>query len=456
LTGADGGHGEAPAHPTFRKAVRVWAKIGISSFGGPAGQISVMHRTLVDELRWISEARFLHALSYCTLLPGPEATQLATYIGWLLHGYAGGVVAGILFVLPGIVSILGLSYLYALGQGLLIVDGLFFGLKAAVLAVVVEAVIRLGKRVVTHSVFTTIAALSFAALFFWSVPFPIVIAIAAVTGAAGARYRSDIFVRTSQHAPAGNHVLGESGIKTAGSRSAALAAAGICLLLWFLPTALFATRLGRDHVLVESSLFFSKAAVVTFGGAYAVLAYISQQAVEHYGWLEAGEMLDGLGMAETTPGPLIMVVQFVGFMAAYGNPAPFSPLEAGVIGALLTTWVTFVPCFLWIFLGAPWVESLRGHHGLSGALSAITAAVAGVIMNLAVWFALHVLFARVDAVGGPLKTRLLLPDFASLDIAALVIAVASFVMLFRFRAGMLTTLGASAAAGVCWKLATAG
>jgi chromate transporter len=446
---------EAPPHPSFRQAVVVWAKIGIMSFGGPAGQIGVMHRTLVDELRWISEARFLHALSYCTLLPGPEATQLATYIGWLLHGYAGGLAAGLLFILPGILSILGLSYLYALGQGVALVDGIFFGLKAAVLAVVVEAVIRLGKRVVTHPVFTLIAASSFAALFFWTVPFPVVIAVAALIGAAGASYRPDIFVRSSEPAPSGGHLLDEASAERAGSRHGALAAAGICLVLWFLPPLAFAARLGGDHVLVESSLFFSKAAVVTFGGAYAVLAYVGQQAVERYGWLEPGEMLDGLGMAETTPGPLIMVVQFVGFMAAFRNPAPFSPFEAALIGALLTTWVTFVPCFLWIFLGAPWVESLRGHRGLSGALSAITAAVAGVIMNLAVWFALHVLFTRVDAVDGPLRARLLFPELASLDAAGSVIAIASFVMLLRFRVNMLATLGAAAAGGILWKMAAA-
>jgi chromate transporter len=437
--------------------VQVWTRVGLQSFGGPAGQIAVMHRILVDEQRWVSESRFLHALNYCMLLPGPEAQQLATYIGWLLHGYRGGLVAGVLFVLPGFVAILTLSILYALFQHVGLVTGLFFGLKAAVLAVVVEAVIRIGKRVLKNGVMLFVAMAAFVAIFFFNVPFPIIILTAAVFGLLGDRVRPDAFEIIKGHQA--NQAAAQSGSSVADalderppphtlpSAARAFRVIGVCALLWGTPIALLLALRGAGDVFTEEAIFFSKAAVVTFGGAYAVLAYIAQQAVERYGWLLPGEMLDGLGMAETTPGPLIMVVQFVGFMGAYRNPGALDPLLAGVLGSLLTTWVTFVPCFLWIFLGAPFIEALRGKKWLNAALSTITAAVVGVVLNLAVWFALHTLFAEVgERQVGPL--RLLVPALSTVNVAALALTAGAFVALFRFRTGMMVTLGVSAALGV--------
>jgi chromate transporter len=441
----------------FSEAVQVWTRVGLQSFGGPAGQIAVMHRILVDEQRWVSESRFLHALNYCMLLPGPEAQQLATYIGWLLHGYRGGLVAGVLFVLPGFVSILGLSILYALFQNVAFVAALLFGLKAAVLAVVVEAVIRIGKRVLKNGVMLFVATAAFVAIFFFNVPFPIIILTAAVFGLLGDRMRPDAFEIIKGHqasraaeqsaSPIADALDTSPPPHTFPSAARALRVIGVCALLWATPIVLLVTLLGTANVFTEEAIFFSKAAVVTFGGAYAVLAYIAQQAVERYGWLLPGEMLDGLGMAETTPGPLIMVVQFVGFMGAYRNPGALDPLLAGVLGSLLTTWVTFVPCFLWIFLGAPFIEALRGKKWLNAALSTITAAVVGVVLNLAVWFALHTLFAEVgERQVGPL--RLLVPALSTLNVAALALTAGAFVALFRFRTGMMVTLGVSALLGV--------
>lgn len=431
--------------PTFRQALAVWLRVAVQSFGGPAGQIAVMHRLVVEEKRWVSERRFLHALNYAMLLPGPEAQQLATYLGWLMHGVPGGLVAGGLFILPGFLSILGLSILYAGFYQVTWVQGLFFGLKPAVMAVVVEAVIRIGRRALGRPWLRAVAALAFVAIFFFNVPFPWIILTAAGLGwLVGRRWPPAV-----QPDPASeDSLLGDAHPgHTRPTFRRALRVVGVCLTLWFAPLLALALWLGRDHVLVTIGLFFSKTAVVTFGGAYAVLTYIAQQAVHTYGWLSPAEMLDGLGLAETTPGPLIQVVQFVGFLAAYRQAAPFSPLAAGVWAALVTTWVTYVPCFLWIFLGAPYIERLRAHRGLNHALSAITAAVVGVILNLALWFSLHVIFGVVgERHVGPL--RLFLPDWRSLDVGALLLALGAAVALFRFKAGMLRTLLGSAVVGL--------
>jgi chromate transporter len=438
----------------FREALRVWVRVAAQSFGGPAGQIAVMHRILVEEKRWVSESRFLHALNYCMLLPGPEAQQLATYIGWLLHRARGGLVAGLLFILPGFLSILALSVLYAGFREVAVVEALFFGLKPAVIAVVVEAVVRIGRRALRTRTAVAIAALAFVAIFFLQVPFPFIVVAAGLTGYLGGRLRPEAFPELGAGAggaPGGEAVADAEEVRARPSLRAALRVAAAWLAIWLLPLAALAVLLGPESVFVKEGVFFGQAAVVTFGGAYAVLAYIAQEAVETHGWLRPGEMLDGLGMAETTPGPLIQVVQFVGFMGAYRNAGALDPLLAGVLGSLVTTWATFAPCFLFIFVGAPWIEHLRGNRALGTALSAITAAVVGVILNLAVWFSLHVLFRRVAEVraGG---ARLLVPEWASLDWASLLIAVAAFVALFRFRVGMLATLAGAAAAGMVYRL----
>ncbi|TNE90582.1 MAG: chromate efflux transporter [Deltaproteobacteria bacterium] len=432
----------------FADAVRAWARVAAYSFGGPAGQIAVMHRIVVDEKKWVGEAQFLHALNYCMLLPGPEAQQLATYLGWLLHGTRGGLVAGGLFILPGFVSILVLSVLYAGYGELLFVAGLFFGLKAAVLAVVVEALLRIGKRVLKNRVMESIAALAFVGIFFFEAPFPLIVGLSAFVGLVGDRLAPELFAVVKGPEAAAGGTREPPSTRPSTTRTATVAATW--LGIWLLPLLAVAAVVGPDHVFAQISAFFSKAAMVTFGGAYAVLAYIAQQAVEHYGWLQPGEMLDGLGMAETTPGPLIQVVQFVGFMGAYRHPGELHPMLAGTLGALITTWATFAPCFLWIFTGAPYIEWLRGNRKLTAALSSITASVVGVVLNLAVWFGLHVIFESVRPVDGPLGSRLLQPDVATLDPAALLIAAAAMVAMLRFHIGMLPTLGASALAGVLW------
>jgi chromate transporter len=437
----------------FREAFGAWLKIALLSFGGPAGQIALMHRVLVEEKKWISEGRFLHALNYCMLLPGPEAQQLATYIGWLLHRTWGGLVAGTLFILPGAVVVLGLSVLYAGFNDLSIVQAIFFGIKAAVLAVVVQAVLRIGSRALTNNLMIGIAVAAFIAIFLFAVPFPVIVITAATIGYVGGRLNPPTFA-------GGGHGEAES---TEGDVIDAAAAAGrldhtkpsmvraakvllICLTLWLGPVAILIFWLGLNNVFTQESLFFSKMAVVTFGGAYAVLAYVAQQAVSTYGWLAPGEMLDGLGMAETTPGPLIMVVQFVGFMGAYRNPGMLDPMLAGMLGAAITTWVTFVPCFLWIFLGGPYIESLRGNKSLSAALSAITAAIVGVVLNLAVWFGLHVAFEKVGEQSfGPL--RLYVPVWNTVEIAAVILAAAAMVAMLRFKVGMIPTLAVSTVLG---------
>ncbi len=449
-----------PAHALpFADAVRVWARIAALSFGGPAGQIAVMHRILVEEKRWIGEQRFLHALNYCMLLPGPEAQQLATYIGWLLHRTKGGLIAGTFFVLPGFVAILVLSYVYALLGRVPLVEGLFFGLKAAVLAIVLQAVARLGSRALANRVLLGLAATAFLAIFALDVPFPVIVLAAGLIGYAGGKAGVRAFDTGGGHlrsggapVPDSETALGDELPEHARSdRGWSLKISAILLLLWLVPVAALVLLLGPDNVFSRIATFFSQMAVVTFGGAYAVLAYVAQEAVETYRWLAAGEMLDGLGMAETTPGPLIMVTQFVGFMGAYRQPGALDPLVAATLGAVLTTWVTFVPCFLWIFLGAPFVERLRGNRALSAALAAITAAVVGVILNLAVWFALHALFAEVDE--RPfLAATIDVPAWTSLNAAALALTLAAVIAVFRFRIGTLPVLGVCAAIGAALRL----
>jgi chromate transporter len=449
-TAATSNHETQPtARPTFGEAFAVWLKIGLLSFGGPAGQIALMHRIVVDEKRWVAEDRFLHALNYCMLLPGPEAQQLATYIGWLLHGVRGGLVAGLLFIIPGSIVILALSFIYVLFKGVPLLDAVFLGVKAAVLVVVIEALLRIAKRVLKNAVMKAIAIVAFLAIFVGDAPFPLIVLSAGLIGylasrAGDARFEvlaSDASdVENQDPAPAARPLW----------RSGVVLVTG--LLLWAGPIAAVALWLGRDHVLVTEGVFFSKLAVVTFGGAYAVLAYMAQQAVDTYAWLAAGEMLDGLGLAESTPGPLIMVTQFVGFLGAYRNPAPFDPATAAVLGSAITVWATFVPCFLWIFLGAPYVERLRYNRYLNAALSTITAAIVGVIANLAVWFGLHVLFADVSTLSiGPL--RLLAPTLASLDMLALGLAVLAAFALLRFHINVIWTLLGCAVLGVVASLA---
>ncbi|MER8417693.1 chromate efflux transporter [Mesorhizobium sp. M0166] len=446
---------------SFAAAMRVWARVAMLSFGGPAGQIAMMHRIIVEEKRWIGETRFLHALNYCTLLPGPEAQQLAIYIGWLMHKTKGGLVAGTLFVLPGAIAIMILSWIYAVFGNVGAVQALFFGLKAAVLAIVLEAVLRIGRRALRNNVMVGLAAAAFIALFFFHAPFPLVILIAAGIGYVGGRAGWAAFKSGNGHGKVGgtqvddaDSALGE-GVPAHARPSAAwgFKVAGVGLLLWLVPVLALLAFLGQGNVFTDIAIFFSKMAMVTFGGAYAVLAYVAQQGVEHYGWLKPGEMLDGLGMAETTPGPLIMVTQFVGFMGAYRAPGVLGPLVAGTLGGLLTTWVTFVPCFLWIFLGAPFMETMRSNKALSAALSAITAAVVGVILNLAVWFALHVLFRELHDVSW-LGITLDVPVFNSVNIPSLVLTLGALVAVFRFKVGMIPVLVACSILGILYGVAT--
>jgi chromate transporter len=437
---------------SLREAFWVWLRVAMLSFGGPAGQIAVMHRILVDEKRWISESRFLHALNYCMLLPGPEAQQLATYIGWLMHRTVGGIIAGGLFIVPGIVAIMALSYIYAAYGNVPIVAALFFGLKAAVLAIVVEAVFRIGKRALKNSAMVSMAAAAFVGIFFFSVSFPIIVFGAALIGFVGAWYGLAVFQLASGHGGAqngaGDSLLGDQlpeHVRPTVAR--AMRVSLVWLALWLVPVAALLLTFGTQDVFSEIAIFFSKMAVVTFGGAYAVLAYVAQQAVENYGWLKPGEMLDGLGMAETTPGPLIMVLQFVGFMAAFRDPGALSPMLAGTLGGLLATWVTFIPSFLWIFLGAPFIEVLRGNKALNGALSAITAAVVGVVLNLAFWFAIHTIFREVNPVRA-FPFAFDAPVLSSVHPWALVLSLAAAVAIFRFKLGMIPVLGACCVAGI--------
>ena len=443
----------------FAQALRVWARIALLSFGGPAGQIAVMHRILVEEERWLGERRFLHALNYCMLLPGPEAQQLTVYVGWLMHGVRGGLIAGILFVLPGYIALMVLSLVYATLGSVGLVQALFFGLKPAVLAVVLEAVLRIGGRALKNGVMVGIAALAFLALFAFDIPFPIVVLGAGLVGYVGGRAGLPAFLEAAGHGGEGavdgdgETVLGERTPRHARpTRAWSVRMAAILLALWLAPVMVLLTAFGPEDVFTRIAGFFGVMAVVTFGGAYAVLAWVAQAAVEQFGWLRPGEMLDGLAMAETTPGPLIMVLLFVGFMAAFRDPGVLSPVAAGILGGTLVTWVTFVPCFLWIFLGAPFAEGLRENRALAAALSTITAAVVGVILNLAIWFGLHVVFDVVADVP-VLGMTLPVPEFASVQPFALVLAVGAALALVRFSLGLIPTLAASAVLGIGWYFA---
>jgi len=441
---------EAPAIP-FRTAVRAWFAISLQTFGGPAGQIAVMQRTLVDEKRWIGQRRFLHAMNYCMLLPGPEAQQLATYVGWLLHGTRGGLVAGGLFVLPGVVALLALSAIYVAFGETTAVTALFAGLAPAVLAIVAQAVVRVAKRALTSPVLVAIAVASFLALALFGVPFPVVVLVAGVLGWGLHRWRPTTVPEGSRKeaADAGPPpVIPDDVLHTeqpSTRRTGMVLLVG--LLVWGVPVAAVALLTGVGSVFTQQGLFFSGAAVVTFGGAYAVLAYVAQQAVSVYGWLAPGEMVRGLALAETTPGPLIMVVQFVAFLGAYRDPGSLDPWVAAVLASLLVTWVTFVPSFLFVLLGAPYMERLRGNRSLSAALTGITAAVVGVIANLGIYFAVHTLFAeaeRIDA--GPLSLEL--PDLATFRPVAVAIAVVAAVLIFRLKWSVLRTLGVCALLGL--------
>jgi chromate transporter len=444
LAGQDGGSmspsPEALPQPSFGEATATFARIGLLSFGGPAGQIALMHRILVDEKRWLDEPRFLHALNYCMLLPGPEAMQLATYAGWLLHGVRGGLVAGLLFVLPGAVVITVLSALYLFFGDLPLVEGLLFGLKAAVLAFVLEALVKVSKRALKGPFMVVVAIAAFVAIAFLKVPFPIIILAAALLGALWHFARGN--QKTTQ-AVAPSLAMPEWA-KPSVRRFVTTTA--VWLALWFVPLFLLAAAFGWSHVLPAEGTFFSKMAAVTFGGAYAVLAYVAQQAVEVYGWLQPDEMLTGLGLAETTPGPLILVLVFVGFLGG-ARLSGFEPWLGGIAGAVVTLWFTFVPCFLWIFAGAPYVETVRNIRWLASALAAVTAAVVGIIANLALWFGLHVLFASVtEQQFGPFTMPI--PDFASFDAGAAAIAAAAAVALVWLRLNMFLVLGAASVAGV--------
>jgi chromate transporter len=421
--------------PTFSEAFRFWLKLGFISFGGPTGQIAIMHEELVERRRWISESRFLHALNFCMLLPGPEATQLATYIGWLLHRTWGGVVAGALFVLPSALILWALSFVYVTWGSVPAIAAVFYGLKPAVLAIIAAAALRIGRKALKNSVMWAIAAAAFVAIYFLGVPFPAIIFGAAFVGWLGGRWRPQKFVLASPM-PGEEAVVDKTPLHTRPSLTRAVRIIAISVVLWFAPVAAIALLLGPDHTLFHEGVFFSKAAMVTFGGAYAVLPYVSQQAVENYGWLTATQMLDGLGLAETTPGPLIMVLQFVGFLGAYQHPGSLPPLLAGTLGAFITTWTTFVPCFLWIFLGAPHIEQMHGNVKLTAALSAVTAAVVGVILNLAVWFAQHTLF----------------PGGRTIDWFVVVVSIVTFAGLWRFKWNVVPVVLGAGLLGLLYRL----
>lgn len=428
--------------PSFGEAFRFWLKLGFISFGGPTGQIAIMHTELVEKKRWISESRFLHALNFCMLLPGPEAQQLAVYIGWLLHRTWGGIVAGALFVIPSMFILWGLSYIYVVYGNVPWIAAIFYGLKPAVLAIVAAAVIRIGRKALKNQVMWGIALLAFIAIYFLEVPFPALVISAIVIGAIGGKVWPQRFAVSSGHggiADAGGQVLADDGdvaLPQQPSFGRALWILAIGLAIWWGPLVLARVALGPEHTLWREGVFFSKAALVTFGGAYAVLPYVSQQAVETYHWLAPGQMLDGLGLAESTPGPLIMVLQFVGFLGGWNQPGNLAPFHAATLGALVTTWATFVPCFIWIFMGAPYIERLRGNKGLTAALSAVTAAVVGVVLNLAVWFGLHVLF----------------PNDGRLDWFALAVATVAFAGMLRWKWDVIPVVLGSGVLGLIYTL----
>jgi chromate transporter len=424
--------------PSFREAFRFWLKLGFISFGGPSGQIAMMHLELVEKKRWIDNSRFLHALNYCMLLPGPEAIQLAIYVGWLWHRTWGGIVAGVLFLIPSIFILWALSYIYVAFGHVAWIAAVFYGLKPAVLAIVAAAVIRIGRRALQNTMMWTIAGVAFIAIYFFSIPFPAIIVAAGLLGLAGGKILPRYFSVAGDDVSKSTFSEGDDvSAHTRPSLSRALKVCTTSILLWWLPIALAGIWLGTQHAIFQEGIFFSKAAMVTFGGAYAVLPYVSQQAVENYHWLGAGQMLDGLGLAETTPGPLIMVLQFVGFVGAWNQPGHLPPLLAATLGALITTWTTFVPCFLWIFLGAPYIEKLRGNESLTSALSTITAAVVGVILNLAVWFGLHVIF----------------PATGNVDWFGLTVCAIAFVGMLRWKWTIVPVVLASGLIGLIYTLA---
>jgi chromate transporter len=427
-------------HPSFAEAFRFWLKLGFISFGGPAGQIAIMQTELVDRKKWISQSRFLHALNYCMLLPGPEAQQLAIYIGWLLHRTLGGIVAGTLFVVPSVFILWGLSFVYAEYGNIPWIAAVFYGLKPAVMAIVAAAVLRIGKKALKNEVMWGLAAVAFVAIFFFKLPFPLIILTAGLIGLVGGKFwKEKFFVLKGHGDKQEGSVLNdddESPLHTKPSWSRAIRVTAVWLLLWWTPVLAVGLWKGWDNTLFKEGLFFSKAAVVTFGGAYAVLPYVAQQAVDQYGWLKTGQMMDGLGLAETTPGPLIMVLQFVGFMGGWNQPGGLPPLAAATLGALLTTWVTFTPCFLWIFLGGPHIEQLRGNVKLTTALSAITAAIVGVVLNLAVWFGLHVL----------------VPQGKGLDWFAVVVSLVASVGMVKWKWDVIPVVLGASIAGLLFKM----
>jgi chromate transporter len=425
--------------PTFGEAFRFWLKLGFISFGGPAGQIAIMQTELVEKKKWISQSRFSHALNFCMLLPGPEAQQLAIYIGWLLHKIRGGIIAGAFFVIPSVFVLWALTYVYAAFGNLPWIAAVFYGLKPAVTAIVLVATIRIGRKALKNFMMWALAALAFVGIYFFKVPFPAIVLGAGVVGFVGGRFWKDKF-QTGGTAEADARLSAisdeqESPPHTKPNLRRAILVSAICLTLWLTPIIIAGALRGWDSTLFKEGLFFSKAAVVTFGGAYAVLPYVAQQALFHYGWLKPGQMMDGLGLAETTPGPLIMVLQFVGFMGAWQHPEGLSPLVAATCGALLTTWATFTPCFLWIFVGGPHIEQLRGNQKLTSALSAVTAAIVGVILNLAVWFALHVFF----------------PSAGAIDWFAIVLCVVAFVVMLRYKVDIIPVVLGSGAIGLIYK-----
>ncbi len=434
------------------EALRYWARLGFINFGGPAGQIAIMHEELVDRKRWISNNRFLHALNYCMLLPGPEATQLAIYIGWLLNGNLGGIAAGVLFVLPAFCLILGLSWTYAVHGDIGWVAAIFYGLQSAVIALVAVAVIRVGSKALRNPVLVAIAAAAFGSIFLVHVPFPLIVVSAGILGAVGWRLAPRFFAPSPGEDQEDRSVIGDAFDERTKSPSGwrSLRVLVLGLVIWWVPLLAVVVLRGADDTLSREAVFFSQTAMVTFGGAYAVLAYINQAAVQQFGWLEPGQMVTGLGLAESTPGPLIMVTEFVGFLGAYRFPGGLDPVVAGILGATVTIWATFVPCFLWIFLGAPYLERLRGNRVLNAALSSVTAAVVGVILNLAVTFAIVALFDNVRQ-GQILGMTFPLPDLSSIDAFAFALALIGFVALWRFRVNVLWLISVSALAGLVYR-----
>jgi chromate transporter len=428
-----------PGGPSFAEAFRFWLKLGFISFGGPTGQIAIMQTELVEKKKWISQSRFLHALNFCMLLPGPEAQQLAIYIGWLLHKIRGGIVAGALFVIPSIFVLWALSYIYAAFGKIPWIAAIFYGLKPAVTAIVVVAVIRIGQKALKNAMMWSIAALAFVAIYFFKVPFPAIVLGAGVIGFIGGLVWKNKFGAQLESISGGRESVisddQESPPHTRPSLVRAIRITIVCLTLWLAPTIVAGIFRGWDSTLFKEGLFFSKAAVVTFGGAYAVLPYVTQQALFHYGWLRPGQMMDGLGLAETTPGPLIMVLQFVGFIGAWQHPEGLPPLLAATLGALITTWATFTPCFLWIFVGGPHIEQLRGNTRLTSALSTITAAIVGVVLNLAVWFGL----------------RVFVPTAGVIDWFAIALCATAFVAMFRYKIDIIPVILASGTLGLVYR-----